>query len=597
MSPTLDETSGRTALDGSRLIGLVRLAIALAQGLLLFGLWRAASSEPHVWPANQPTLFAPLSLIVAFLPMVLLSGLGRVRARVLILWAIVAALGLGLIGWHGAASQTPALARPPFMDLPTVLFSSAALFIAHHLVIPAVVARRWVAEFDAYFDSAWKAGVQLGLSVGFTGLFWVLLAIGAGLFKVIGIDFLSKLLTEDWFSIPITALVFAMAVHLTDVRGSLIRGVRTVVLMLLSWLLPVITVLAGTFLLALPFTGLAILWETGNATALVLAAAAAIIILINTAYQDGREDNLPPAVLQWAVRIAGLLLVPLILIAIIGLSLRIGQHGLTPERVLAAACVMVGVIYAVGYAIAAVLPFLRKQAWMKPLELTNVIAAMTSVALVLALFSPLLSPDRLAVRDQMTRLQKGLISAEAFDYDFLRFKSGKVGLKALDQLAASSNPTIAAKAKAFKTLDESQRFEAPGPDISADHIETWPAGQALPDGFTDPSRGYDPRSECTRARPCVLRMMDVNADGVAEALLSNGYRISVLSEVGGEWTQLGSYSLNGCPRLPGQGANDMRNILRSPSLNLSSPSWRDLDFGGVRMRFDALKTCTAKRQD
>ena len=597
MSLPPPETSGRTSLQGSRALGLARLAVALVQGLLLFGLWRAASSEPLVWPASVPSLFAPLSLVVAFMPMVLLSGLGRIKTRVLIIWALAASAGLALIGWHEAASQTPALASPPFMSFPAVLFSAAALFIAHHLVIPAVIARRWVADFDAYFDSAWKAGVQLGLSVGFTGLFWVLLAIGAGLFKVIGINFLSKLLTEDWFSIPVTALVFALAVHLTDVRGTLIRGVRTVVLMLLSWLLPVITVLAGTFLLALPFTGLTILWQTGNATALVLAAAAAIIILINTAYQDGREDNLPPTVLQWAVRVAGLLLVPLILIATIGLSLRIGQHGLTPERVLAAACILVGIIYAIGYATAAIMPFIRKQAWMKPLEPTNVVAAMASVALVLALFTPVLSPARLSVNDQITRLEKGLISAEDFDYDFLRFKSGRVGLKALERLTASTNPAIAAKAKTYKALDESQRFEAPGEAISADNIEVWPTGQALPAGFTDPSRGYDPRSECTRARPCVLRMMDVDADGKAEALLANGHRINVLSHSEGEWSHIGSYNLNGCQRLPGKDSNDMKNILRQQQLNLSSALFRDLTLDGVRMRFDALKTCSGPEQD
>ena len=119
---------------------------------------------------------------------------------------------------------------------------------------------------------------------------------------------------EEWFSIPVTCLVFAVAVQLTDVRGGLIRGVRTVALMLLSWLLLVITVLVAGFLAALPFTGLDGLWKTGSATALVLSAAAALIVLINTAYQDGREDNLPPAALRLAVRVASVLLTPLILI-------------------------------------------------------------------------------------------------------------------------------------------------------------------------------------------------------------------------------------------------------------------------------------------
>ncbi|MBL7372883.1 DUF4153 domain-containing protein, partial [Escherichia coli] len=93
------------------------------------------------------------------------------------------------------------------------------------------------------------------------------------------------------------------AVQLTDVRDGLIRGVRTVALMLLSWLLLVITVLTAGFLAALPFTGLEPLWATRSATAMILAAAAALIILINTAYQDGEADNLPPRVLRIATRV------------------------------------------------------------------------------------------------------------------------------------------------------------------------------------------------------------------------------------------------------------------------------------------------------
>src|SRR5690606_31178461 len=123
-------------------------------------------------------------------------------------------------------------------------------------------------------------------------------------------------------------------------------------------------------------------WKTGSATALVLSAAAALIILINTAYQDGREDNLPPVVLRVAVRVAAVLLTPLILIAIWGLSLRIGQHGLTPDRIIASACALVGVVYAAGYGWAALCPFWKKTAWMKPLERTNVAAAVLTVAVI-----------------------------------------------------------------------------------------------------------------------------------------------------------------------------------------------------------------------
>ena len=301
----VSEATGRDSLGrtGSPLLAMARLAIGVVQGATLWWLYRSAR-EPlaMVWPATQPEFFGPLAMILVMVPVLLLAGVGRMRWPVLLAWAVAATAFLGLLGWHGVASQGSGEygpgRYPPFLPWPMPLFAATALFIGHHLVLPADLERKWIAAFPTYFDTAWKAGVQLALSIGFTGAFWLLLFLGAALFNVIGLEFLGDLIAKDWFSIPVTTVVFATAVHLTDVRDGLIRGVRSVVLMLLSWLLLLMTVLAAGFLAALPFTGLDGLWETGSATALVLSAAAALIILINTAYQDGRADNLPPAILR-----------------------------------------------------------------------------------------------------------------------------------------------------------------------------------------------------------------------------------------------------------------------------------------------------------
>ena len=321
------EATGRDSLGrtGSPLLVMARLAIGLAQGAALWWLYRSAR-EPNamVWPATVPELFGPLAMILVMVPVLLLAGAGRIRLPVLLGWIVVATAFLGLLGWHGVASLGSSEygpgRYPPYLPWPMPLFAATALFIGHHLVLPADMERRWIAAFPTYFDTAWKAGVQLALSIGFTGAFWLLLFLGAALFNVIGLEFLGDLIAKDWFSIPVTTVVFATAVHLTDVRDGLIRGVRSVVLMLLSWLLLLMTVLAAGFLAALPFTGLQGLWETGSATALVLSAAAALIILINTAYQDGRADNLPPAVLRVTVRVAAVLLTPLVIIVMLLLT-------------------------------------------------------------------------------------------------------------------------------------------------------------------------------------------------------------------------------------------------------------------------------------
>ena len=83
------------------------------------------------------------------------------------------------------------------------------------------------------------------------------------------------------------------------------------------------SLIAAGFLASLPFTGLEPLWKTKAATALLLTAAAHLIVLINAAYQDG--EDAPPLILKWAARIAGLLLIPIGLLAALHQANRTGQ--------------------------------------------------------------------------------------------------------------------------------------------------------------------------------------------------------------------------------------------------------------------------------
>jgi hypothetical protein len=588
------EATGRDSLGGaaSRTLGPIRLGIGLLQGLGLFCLHRSVEAKsglcsaadeslcPQIsWPATEPLLFGPLLLVIAFLPLVLLAGVGRLRPLSLAIWTLVAGVALALLGLHDIARQTAeSLGYQVYLSAPVVLFSAAALFIAHHLVAPADLERRRIASFPAYFDTTWKAGVQLAMSLGFTGAFWLLLQLGAALFKVIGLDFLQLLLREAWFWIPVTTLAFSIAVHLTDVRDGLIRGVRTVALMLLSWLLLVMTVLAAGFLSALPFTGLQGLWETGSGTSLVLAAAAALIILINTAYQDGRPDNLPPVVLRIAVRVAAVLLTPLVILAVLGLSLRIGQYGLTPDRIIAAACALVGAAYAAGYGWAALSPFWRKGDWMRPLERTNIWTAILTVVVILMLFSPALDPARLSVMDQVARLERGAVTPDKFDYHFLRFESGKAGQAALARLARSGNAAIAAPALAAQKNENRNDEQPTEEDLAVPTIEIWPTGAApLPAGLLASADRYYLR-HCQPADPCLATRRDLNGDGTMEMLILGEEGVTVFIPDGDGWSLLG-YIRQRCRH---DLRSDPREALRAGRLRAVQPVWPDLVFADGR---------------
>jgi hypothetical protein len=420
-------------------LAIARTVIGVAQGGALYFLY--AVLEAKTWPATEPLLFAPLVFTVTLVPLIAVAGVGNLRPRTFTMWTVgVAVLLVGLavydilrgtIGPPGlptVVAVAPSL-RPRRCGIYLPQTALGGLFIAHSLVVSGDADRKFIASYTRYFDVAWKHGVQLVLALIFVGAFWALLWLGSALFELVKVHFLTELIKKPWFAIPATVLAFTCAIHVTDVRAGIVRGARTLKLTLLSWLLPMMVLIGGGFLSALLFTGLEPLWSTRRATAVLLTAAAALVFLVNAAYQDGHSEQ-PVRVLRYAGSLAAILLLPLVGIAGYGLALRVGQYGWTPERIIALACAVVAACYTFGYG----LSVLASGPWLKWLEITNVFTAFVILAVILALFSPIADPARISVADQVARLEAGKVSPDAFDFAFLRFTSGRFGLDALKQL-------------------------------------------------------------------------------------------------------------------------------------------------------------------
>lgn len=342
-----------------------RLAVGLTQGLVLYLLYRVGDAK--VWPATQGAVFIPLLLVSLAAPIGLILSLGTMPWRKGLTWVGIASAVVALLGFFDAwmvMREENGIAVP---SAQLIYFGAGGLFIAHALVTGGIADGRFMARYATHFDVAWKLAVQLALSVFFVGAFWLLMWLGAGLFGLIKLDFFEKLLQEEWFSIPVLSVAAAGALHLTDIRPVLVQGARTLLLTLLSWLLPLITLIVAGFTVSLPFTGLSALWNIGHATALLLAASAALIVLINSAHQDGAEECMPPKILRLGGSVAAVLTVPLTVIAAYALYLRVQQYGWTVDRITVAAILIVALAYAGGYAHAA----LPRGRWLARIENWN----------------------------------------------------------------------------------------------------------------------------------------------------------------------------------------------------------------------------------
>ncbi|MDO8423563.1 MAG: DUF4153 domain-containing protein [Parvibaculum sp.] len=555
------------ASDTQRLF-FIRLAIGLAQGVSLYFLYLAA--EDRLWPAANGLIYSPLLLVSMFVPLIAIQAMGTMRVKTLSVWLTASTLLLAALAfydvwrawpldWTYNASQKLGADGKTMENvggwvphiMPSAFFlilTTAGLFIAHTLIVSSDHDRKFKASYVSYFDDAWKHGIQVVLTGAFVGVFWVFLWIGVALFKLIKLDFLEQLIEHLWFSIPVTALAVAASLHITGVNAGLIRGARTLALTLLSWLLPLLSIIVFGFLFALPFAGIDLLWGTKSAAALMLSAAAILLILINAVYQDDTQARNPGAVLRFFTTISMFAPVPLVALAAYAIALRVGQHGWTSERVLAVACVVTAAFYAIGYSYAAI----RRGAWLEFVGDWNFYAALFILALFVALLSPVADPARIGVASQMNRLTGSVVKASAFDFSNLRWDGGRYGKAALERLLeyeGDGHELVRTNARA--ALDAHYHYDVSSirPDVETlkMSITTLDGDAKIPDAFFEQDWFADKRTELPSCLNyltslCTARMIDLDKDGTKEIILSDRSAVYAFkTDEAGHWASIGKW--------------------------------------------------------
>lgn len=611
MATAEDEQSIPKAIVSGR-VAKLRLATGLLQGVILYALYWLFKNT--ALPNANMYLFAPLVLCALFVPILFVSGLGHLDNRRITKWMIGAALICMLLTvcdvWRSGHVQFDWLS---FATVKTEYSASAWLltflpvgfYIAHALVLAAARDGRKVATYPSYFEMAWKLIIQIMFALLFVGVLWLILWLGANLFMLIKLSFLHDLLQRPWFFVTATTFAFATALHITDVRPGIVRGIRSLLLVLMSWLLPITTLIVGGFLLSLPFAGLEPLWATRHATSVLLGATAVLVLLINATFQGGQLGTQVTAFLRIVARVACALLLPMTLIAIYSLTLRVEQYGWTTDRIIAAACLLVASCYACGYFWAAV----ERKVWLERIAPVNVMTAFVILGALLALFTPIADPARLSVNDQVARLESGKVSAAKFDFNYLRFDGARYGNEVLQKFKlTTTGPDVALLNKrAEEALQRKNKWDGENRLPVADkiarlaNITVWPDGKSLPASFAEmdwsafEKNHLFPQCLLFQDKKCDVYLMDLNGDNKTEILIKNAenFRQAVVFslQTDGKWQPTGL--INGMSL----DCKDVSQALAEGRYQLLPTPFKDVQIAGQRLSVEAWPTDQSKCAD
>jgi hypothetical protein len=440
-------------------------------------------------------------------------SLEKLRWAWSIAFALLAGLIVGLVTcWNGAP--------PNWGSGEGWRFAASLLAVAIAVPLFQAVRDSGTRRLDprVVHDHAWTNVILWFLVWAFILAAFLLILLLGGLFDLIGMDFLQRLMRKDWFASMAWGGTFGAAVGLVRDRDRVLGLLQRVGRTILSVLAPVLAAGLVFFVLALAFTGLGPLWrETAETTPILLGCMAGGIILANAVIGNSPEEEPQVRVLRWAAMALGAVLLPLAIVASISMAKRIGQYGFTPDRLWAVVVVAAAVAVSCAYLVALVR---GKAGWAGLVRRYNVGLAAGICLLALFLALPIVNFGAISARDQLAMLESGRIAPDRFDWRAMRFDFGPSGRKALERLRDKGRtPDIRAHASsalraddrwALESVDEIKRKEA-----AIAEVRVLPKPIALPAGLLERLPDY---GGCNGGSPCFVFF----EDGATNAVVVSG---------------------------------------------------------------------------
>ncbi len=393
-----------------------------------------------------------LAAFIGFGSLAIGLTLSPLKWQTSLIFSAIAGLILAGIAWRVTAAQET------YADEAFWLFAG---LISVGLAVPLFQAGfhkfRWNTSYEATHFHVWTDAISVVGAFAFTGLAWALIWLLSSLFELIQIDVLRELLREDAFNMTFFGVAFGAALGTLRNQLKVLGTLQSVVLLVLSLLAVPLAIALVIFLVAVLFSGLDVLWAaTQSATPVLLSIATGCFILTNAVIRDDKTNMSGSRIMRGAALVLALGILPLTIFAAISMGTRIAQHGLSPERLWAIIAIAVACTYGVAYAVNAVRGLLAKDraGWPDLLRQSNLHlgVAVCVIAFVLAL--PLFNFGAISARNQIARLNSGVVSEETFDYTALRWDFGEAGRRALKRLAQSDQDDVAQSAKTALRQDQ-----------------------------------------------------------------------------------------------------------------------------------------------
>ena len=525
-----------------------RLTIGALQGI---GLALLAASHSMAAAAG--------TMVLLFVPLLLLAGIGRMPGRLLLSWTAIATVTLAASGgyqyWRGAG-----------LDGTTIALAAIALFVGQALVMVWAKHGKPLGAYAAFHFSAWSLAIQVAV-VGLCAAIALLAGEAAG-------NLLRQHFAGAHLLLPVAPLVtLAVALASWSLSPSLVQRLVHGLLALLTLLLLVLALAGIAVAAAAP------LQQWRSPLLLDLTLSALLLCAINASYGAG-EDR--PRWRQSMEFLASAALLPLVALGGLALQARVAQLGWTAPRIFAGAALGILAAYAVSY-LASALISLGGGGWMQRLERANLAMALVVLMVVAALASPLADPARLTAQSQAKRVESGQVDPAGFDFPYLRNDGLRFGQDALAHLATvKSAPDVARDA--FIALTAETNAARPMPTQIGANIEVHggqlPAGLLTRDWTKVAAPGVPPCLTSAALR-CEAYFADLDGDGRDEILLVYGagshWWAGLMKETQNGWTLAGTLAAPPCP-----GSLDALRAGRFTPVDPLS-GWRDLLVGGDRL--------------